>query len=97
MVTANSIDLATLTEWNQHGKAFQLVDVRQLDEHLEWNIGGIHIPLDEIVRRHQEIMRGVPVIFYCRKGIRSLLAIQRLAYHCPELDMYNLAGGIGRP
>jgi rhodanese-related sulfurtransferase len=74
---------------------FQLIDVRTQEEHEHHNVGGINIPLDDLMRRSDEIQQNIPVIFYCRKGIRSQLAIQRLLEKMPEGDFYNLIGGIG--
>jgi rhodanese-related sulfurtransferase len=73
---------------------FQLIDVRSQEEHEQYNVGGINIPLEDLIRRSDEIPLNIPVIFYCRKGVRSQLAIQRLLEKMPEGDFYNLIGGI---
>ncbi|MBK7345258.1 MAG: rhodanese-like domain-containing protein [Saprospiraceae bacterium] len=96
MMSGKSIDQDTLDDWKERAVSFQLVDVRRTDERRARHIGGIHIPLDEIVQRRSEIRHGIPVVVYCRKGIRSQLAIQRLMQIDPDLDLYNLTGGIGQ-
>ena len=95
MVPNQSIDHKTLDSWREKGVQFQLVDVRDHHERLARHIGGIHIPLNEITRRSNEIETEIPVVLYCRKGVRSQLAIQRLAMIHPDLELYNLTGGIG--
>jgi rhodanese-related sulfurtransferase len=72
---------------------FQLIDVREPDEHAEFNIGGQLIPLAEIAQQLDKIATDKPVIIYCRKGIRSQIAIQRLQEKFPFTNLINLIGG----
>ncbi len=72
---------------------FQLIDVREPDEYAEFNIGGQLIPLNAIVQQIEKIDTAKPVIFYCRKGIRSQVAIQRLQEKFPFTNLMNLIGG----
>jgi rhodanese-related sulfurtransferase len=72
---------------------FQLIDVREPDEHEEFNIGGQLIPLGEIAQQVEKIAADKPVIIYCRKGIRSQIAIQRLQEKFPFTNLFNLIGG----
>lgn len=71
----------------------RLIDVREPEEHAEFNLGGTLIPLNEIVARMGELPRELPVVLYCRKGIRSALAIQRLEEKFPFTNLFNLSGG----
>jgi rhodanese-related sulfurtransferase len=72
---------------------FQLIDVREPDEHEGFNIGGQLIPLGEITQQVEKIATDKPVIIYCRKGIRSQIAIQRLQEKFPFTNLINLIGG----
>lgn len=72
---------------------FLLVDVREAWEHTAYNIGGMLIPLGELVSRRHEIPQDLPVLLYCEKGIRSIIAIQRLEM-LGYTNLYNLAGGM---
>ena len=77
----------------QTGQLFILVDVREDWEREDYNIGGLHIPLGELMARIDELPREGDVILYCEKGIRSVLAIQRLegmGFH----NLINLSGGM---
>lgn len=74
-------------------EAYQLIDVREDFEHEEFNIGGELIPLHEIANQVEKIDREKPVIIYCRKGIRSQIAIQRLTDKFPFTNLFNLIGG----
>ena len=73
---------------------FQLIDVREEEEHLEFNIGGQLIPLGQITRSILKIATNKPVVFYCRIGLRSQFAMQRLMDKFPFTNLINLNGGI---
>ena len=75
-------------------KDIQLIDVREPDEHEEFNIGGKLIPLGEVTVHLDKINIDKPVIVYCRKGIRSQFAIQKLQDKFPFNNLYNLIGGV---
>lgn len=72
----------------------QLIDVRSLAERNEFNIGGHHIPLEELTSSFHLIDTNKPVVFYCQKGIRSAIAIQRLEQRLSQVQMLNLQGGM---
>ena len=74
-----------------------LIDVREPFEHEAHNIGGILIPMGEIIHEAQQIPRDKPVVFYCRKGVRSHIAIQRLEEKFGYTNLINLKGGIEVP
>lgn len=76
------------------GSGFFLIDVREQHEHDAYNIGGLLIPLGEIVSRIHEIPTDQKVVLYCKRGIRSMIAIQKLHLKNPQLDLINLTGGM---
>ena len=88
-----SITVIALREKIDNAEGFQLIDVREAYEHEEFNIGGQLIPLSEIVQQVEKIETDKPVIIYCRKGIRSQVAIQRLQQKFPFTNLINLIGG----
>ena len=71
-----------------------LVDVREESEHTEFNIGGILAPLSELFEHLDEIPKDKPVVVYCKRGIRSQIAIQRLEQRGEYKNLLNLQGGI---
>ena len=77
----------------QHKDDFQLIDVREDFEHEAFNIGGTLIPLSQISQHIELIDKNKPVVVYCRKGIRSQIAIQRLQEKFPFHNLVNLIGG----
>nr|WP_214460613.1 rhodanese-like domain-containing protein [Flavihumibacter fluvii] len=70
-----------------------MVDVREEEEHEQYNIGGINIPLGEIMQQAAIIPKSTKVIFYCKRGIRSAIAIQRLEEKFGYTNLLNLQGG----
>ena len=88
-----SISAAQLKEWMDLNKEFALVDVREGYEREDYNIGGIHIPLGEVMERRAEISKERPVVVYCAKGIRSGIVIQRLE-SLGFQNLINLSGGM---
>lgn len=71
-----------------------LLDVREPTEHQEFNIGGTLIPLGELMLYTNEIPSDQPVVVYCKKGIRSQIAIQKLQEKLGFTNLINLKGGI---
>jgi rhodanese-related sulfurtransferase len=92
----NQISPAGLKEKIDSRQSFQLIDVREPFEHNIYNIGGLLIPLDEIIDRKDSIEKDIPVIFYCKMGIRSQIAIQRLQQKYGFTNLFNLQGGMER-
>ncbi|MCB0699181.1 MAG: rhodanese-like domain-containing protein [Chitinophagales bacterium] len=86
-----SISAQELSGWNRDEMPFELLDVREAFEREAYNIGGIHIPLSELNTRRNEIPTDKPVVVYCEKGIRSMIAIQRLGSF---ENLINLTGGV---
>jgi len=95
MRLVKEIDMQELGQWRADGKDFLLIDVREPMEHDSYNIGGRLLPLGELQRSADSIPSHMPVVFYCKRGIRSMIAIQKLQGKIPGGDFYNLKGGIG--
>lgn len=77
----------------EEGKPFELIDVREDWEHEAFNIGGKLIPLGTLMAATDKLPRDIPLVFYCEKGIRSVLAIQRLEQR-GFTQLFNLSGGM---
>lgn len=81
------------SQLTNNGQLF-LLDVREADEHAEFNIGGKLIPLNEVLANQAMIPKDQRVIVYCKKGIRSQIAIQRLEEKFGFTNLINLKGGM---
>lgn len=87
------ISPSELKQLMDNGEVF-LVDVRQPGERDAFHIGGQHIPMDEALRSNTVFPENIPVVFYCEKGIRSALVIQRISARYSSVKMLNLEGGV---
>ena len=78
----------------QHNKYLVLIEVREPDEHDQFNIGGKLIPLGELMELVSQIPKDKEVVLYCKMGIRSQIAIQRLQDRFGFTNLINLRGGV---
>jgi rhodanese-related sulfurtransferase len=86
-----SIDYKTLAERTTGENPFMLIDVRESFEHESYNIGGQNIPLGTL--HTAEFPKDCDIILYCAKGIRSVIAAQKLEAK-GYTRVYNLTGGL---
>jgi rhodanese-related sulfurtransferase len=71
----------------------QLVDVRTPAEYETSRLeGALHIPLDELQAAADNLDRARPVVFYCRSGERSQMAVE--AFRASGWDAYAMSGGL---
>ncbi|NNM16098.1 MAG: rhodanese-like domain-containing protein, partial [Bacteroidia bacterium] len=64
---------ATVQELKQkidNKESFQLIDVREEHEFEEANLNGELIPMGELMMNIDKIKKDIPVILYCRSGVR---------------------------
>ena len=78
----------------EHHQVITLIDVRELDEHHQFNIGGQPVPLGTIFDNVDIFKAEGQVVVYCEKGIRSQIAIQRLEMKFGLTHLINLKGGM---
>ena len=88
------ITVATLNEWKNEGRDFQLIDVREPHEKEIADIGGILIPLGTVVNELAQIDQTKTVVVYCRSGKRSADATNFITSNLNLKEVYNLEGGI---
>ena len=71
----------------------QLIDVRTAAEYHAGHVPGArHVPLEELQDAAGELEPGRPVVFYCRSGDRSALAVD--AFRASGWDAYAIGGGL---
>lgn len=78
------------------GENIHLLDVRELAEHTEFNIGGTLLPLGNVqmmLLDDIESWKGEEVICYCRSGKRSMNACMMLETFGFS-NVKNLEGGM---
>ncbi|WP_405330820.1 molybdopterin-synthase adenylyltransferase MoeB [Leeuwenhoekiella sp. LLG6367-2.1] len=89
--SANEIDYKYFKE---NESAYVLIDVRSKTEREASNIGGLHIPLDQLLKNPNQIAEYGEVVFYCESGKRSAKAVDQLQKRFSEQKMHSLKGGI---
>lgn len=86
-------DLANWLVQNQD-KPYVLLDVREQWEFDTCHLpDSIHIPMNEITSRVEELSTNVPTVCVCHHGIRSARVAMFLASQ-GFTELYNLQGGI---
>lgn len=90
------LTLAELSAWEREGKEYVLVDVREAEERDAFHIGGVWRPLPDLPEWAATLPTSLPIVVYCKRGIRSQIAVQRLVQksHLAGVPLYNLQGGI---
>jgi rhodanese-related sulfurtransferase len=89
-----SISVEQLKLWKETNTPHQLIDVRELYEVETCTIGGIHIPMAEVMDRHDEIRTDIPVIIHCKSGRRSEAVVYELERRFGLKNIHTLEGGI---
>ena len=70
-----------------------VLDVRNLNEYEAGHlVGSLHVPVDELRFRLDDVPRDRPIVVHCRSGFRSYLAVRILKAHGWS-DVRNLTGG----
>jgi rhodanese-related sulfurtransferase len=91
-----TIDVKQLKERLNNNEKLTLVDVREPEEHADFNIGGILLPLGDIrVGETDSIeqFKQEELILYCRSGNRSgqaALILETMGF----INVVNVVGGM---
>lgn len=88
------ITVEELKAWQDEGKDFQFIDVRQPEEFEAANLGAELIPLATVPDNVSKFSKEVPVVIHCRSGGRSGQACQFLEQRHGYDNVLNLKGGI---
>ena len=89
-----SITVEQLQAWRQDGTSHTLVDIREPYERSVSHLDGLHIPMAEVMARHNELPQDEPLVIHCRSGARSAAVTQALTLQHGLDNVYNLTGGI---
>ena len=88
------VSVLELKKMKDSGEEFQLIDVRENDEYETCNLGGLLIPMGEIMDHTDKIDKQKKVVIHCRSGKRSASVILVLESQLGLKNLYNLKGGI---
>jgi len=89
-----SVDAKTLKDWLKRDEAI-LIDVREPAEHATNNIPcATLIPLSSFSTDKLPKTHGKKLVIHCHLGMRSMNICERIVAENPDIDVYNLEGGI---
>jgi len=93
-MTVKNIDAKTLKKWLENNEAI-VVDVREPSEHEAEKISGSNLlPLAKVCKSSLPKYENKKIVLHCHSGKRSTSACQKLIGEDPNLEVYNLEGGI---
>jgi|SRR5690554_947904 len=76
------------------GEIVQIIDIREFHEVDSGDMGGVHIPMAEVLNRYEEIRRDCCVVIHCRSGARARAIVYALQTQKGFDNLYYLKGGI---
>ena len=89
-----NIDSQMLKKWLDNNEAV-LVDVREPSEYSAKNIcGSVLIPLGTILLGVLPDFADKKLVIHCHAGKRGGIACEKLLAQDPDLEIYNLEGGL---
>jgi adenylyltransferase/sulfurtransferase len=77
----------------------QIIDVRTKEEFENFSLPqmkALNIPVNELKGRIDELNSQSPIYLLCQSGTRSDMAVRMLEELNPELELYNIVGGVDR-
>lgn len=94
MPTIKSVDANTAQEWLSKNEAM-IVDVREPEEYAAMHIAGAKlIPIETLDNDKLPELSNKKLIIHCLIGRRGKAACEKLLLNNPNLNVYNLEGGI---
>lgn len=76
------------------GEEVQIIDIREAHEVDSGHMGGVHIPMADVMNRLDEIRQDCPVILHCKSGSRASAMVYALETEKGFDNVYHLEGGI---
>jgi rhodanese-related sulfurtransferase len=93
-MSLKTVDARTLKQWIDKDQVV-LIDVREPAENMAERIeGATLLPLSSISKSTLPNCAGKKLVINCRKGGRGNSACEKLLAEDPNLEIYNLEGGI---
>lgn len=75
-------------------KTLQIIDIRELHEYEAGNLGGMHIPMAQVLESCDKIRKDCPVIIHCQSGNRGKAMVYVLETQKGFNNLFHLKGGI---
>jgi len=79
-------------EFKENLSALSLLDIRTPRERADFDLGGVHIPLDDLLARISELNTSINYTVICYNGTQSQIACRLLA--AKGYQAQNVTGGL---
>jgi rhodanese-related sulfurtransferase len=79
-------------DFKENLSALSLLDIRTPRERADFDLGGIHIPLDDLLARISELNTSINYTVICYNGTQSQIACRLLA--AKGYQAQNVTGGL---
>jgi rhodanese-related sulfurtransferase len=79
-------------DFKENLSALSLLDIRTPRERVDFDLGGIHIPLDDLLTRIQELNPSMLYTVVCYNGTQSQIACRLLT--AKGYKAQNVTGGL---
>ncbi|HEY8931489.1 MAG TPA: HesA/MoeB/ThiF family protein [Mucilaginibacter sp.] len=89
-----TIPTISAEELKEEMNRITLIDVRTEEEREEFNIGGRHIPVTDLLSHVDAIAKNEKIVFYCASGRRSGEAVKIVKSKFPDANVFSLEGGL---
>ena len=90
----NTITASQLQRKISNTENIQIIDIRETYEFEEHNIGGINIPMENVLDSIDQIDNSKEVIICCKTGLRAIAMVHALERKFKLTNIYFLQGGV---
>ena len=90
----NTITASQLQHKISNSDNIQIIDIRETYEFEEHNIGGINIPMENVLDSIHQIDSSKEVIICCKTGIRASAMVHALKRKSKLTNLFCLEGGV---
>jgi len=88
------IDPGELDHWRNNHPDHLLIDVREDYEYEDFNLGGMNIPLDDVMAKVDSLPQDKDLLFCCKSGKRSAAIAYTITKKLHRENVYSLQGGM---
>lgn len=88
------ISIKNWESWKKQNRSHILVDVREEDEFLDFNIGGLNVPAHQISDNISQLSKFKKIVLVCSNGLRSSIMARVIKKKIPHASVFHLTEGI---
>jgi len=87
----------SLSQLKENFRDTEIVDVREKEEFMDFNIGGRNIPAHEISHFLPDLEKEDKLVVVCSNGLRSSIVARVLQKKLPTIPVFHLTDGMMEP